>query len=53
MKVSPVPVEISSIKGGVAVIRSESLASGDEIVASGARFLAEGTPVRRMEPRNP
>jgi RND family efflux transporter MFP subunit len=53
MKVSPVPVEISSIKGGVAIIRTESLASGDEIVASGARFLAEGTPVRRMETRNP
>jgi RND family efflux transporter MFP subunit len=53
MTVSAVPVEVSSIKGGAALIRSESLAPGDEIVASGARFLAEGTPVRRMETRNP
>jgi RND family efflux transporter MFP subunit len=53
MKVSAVAVEISSIKGGAALIRAEALADGDEIVASGARFLAEGTPVRRMETRNP
>jgi RND family efflux transporter MFP subunit len=53
MTVSAVPVEISSIKGGAALIRTEALANGDEIVASGARFLAEGTPVSRMEPRKP
>jgi RND family efflux transporter MFP subunit len=53
MTVSPVPVDVSSIIGGVALIQSEALTSGDEIVASGARFLAEGTPVRRMETRNP
>jgi RND family efflux transporter MFP subunit len=53
MTVSPVTVEISSIKGGAAEIRSDQLANGDEIVASGARFLAEGTPVRRLETRNP
>jgi hypothetical protein len=53
MTVSPVAVEVSSIQGGAALIRSEALAQGDEIVASGARFLAEGTPVRRMETRNP
>jgi RND family efflux transporter MFP subunit len=53
MKVSAVPVELESIKGGIALIRSEALANGDEIVASGARFLAEGTPVRRMESRKP
>jgi multidrug efflux system membrane fusion protein len=53
MTVSAVPVEISSIKGGAALIRAEQLANGDEIVASGARFLAEGTPVSRMEPRKP
>jgi hypothetical protein len=46
-------VDVSSIIGGVALIQSEALTSGDEIVASGARFLAEGTPVRRMETRNP
>ncbi len=53
MKVSPVAVVVSSIKGGAAVIVSDQLANGDEIVASGARFLAEGTAVRRMETRNP
>jgi len=53
MTVSPVTVEISSIKGGAALIRAEALNSGDEIVASGARFLAEGTAVTRMEVRNP
>jgi RND family efflux transporter MFP subunit len=53
MTVSPVAVEVASIQGGAALIRSEALANGDEIVASGARFLAEGTPVRRMETRNP
>jgi multidrug efflux pump subunit AcrA (membrane-fusion protein) len=53
MKVSAVPVEVESIKGGIAMVRSEVLANGDEIVASGARFLAEGMPVRRMEPRKP
>jgi RND family efflux transporter MFP subunit len=53
MKVSAVPVELESIKGGIALIRSEALANGDEIVSSGARFLAEGTPVRRMESRKP
>jgi len=53
MKVSAVPVEVSSIKGGAALIQAEALADGDEIVSSGARFLAEGTPVRRMETRNP
>jgi RND family efflux transporter MFP subunit len=53
MTVSAVPVEISSIKGGAALIRAEKLANGDEIVSSGARFLAEGTPVSRMETRKP
>ncbi len=53
MKVSPVAVEVSSIKGGAALIHAVALANGDEIVASGARFLAEGTPVRRMEARKP
>ena len=36
-----------------ALIRAEQLSEGDEIVASGARFLTEGTPVRRMETRQP
>lgn len=53
MTVSAVPVEISSIKGGAALIRTEALSDGDEIIASGARFLAEGTPVSRMETRKP
>jgi hypothetical protein len=53
MTVSAVPVEISSIQGGSALIRAEALANGDEIVVSGARFLAEGTPVLRMEARKP
>lgn len=53
MKVSAVQVEVEAIKGGAALIRTEELANGDEIVASGARFLAEGTPVRRMETRKP
>jgi len=53
MKVSAVPVEVEAIKGGAALIRTDALANGDEIVASGARFLAEGTPVRRMETRKP
>ncbi len=53
MKVSAVPVEVESIKGGAALIRTDALANGDEIVASGARFLAEGTPVSRMETRKP
>lgn len=53
LTVSAVPVEISSIKGGLALIHAEQLADGDEIVSSGARFLAEGTPVSRMETRKP
>jgi RND family efflux transporter MFP subunit len=53
MKVSAVPVEIASIQGGAALIRAEQLADGDEIVVSGARFLAEGTPVSRMKTRQP
>jgi membrane fusion protein, multidrug efflux system len=53
LTVSAVPVEVSSIKGGAALIRAEALADGDEIVASGTRFLAEGTPVRRMTTRRP
>ena len=53
MTVSAVAVEITSIQGGAALIRSEQLANGDEIVSSGARFLAEGMPVSRMETRNP
>lgn len=53
LTVSAVPVEISSIKGGVALLRAEALADGDEIVSSGTRFLAEGTPVRRMNTRKP
>jgi RND family efflux transporter MFP subunit len=53
MKVSAVPVEVEAIKGGAALVRTDALANGDEIVASGARFLAEGTPVRRMETRKP
>jgi len=51
MKVSPITVEMTSIQGGAALIRSEALADGDEIVASGARFLFEGMPVSRMETR--
>lgn len=51
MKVSPVAVEVTSIQGGAAVIRAEALADGDEIVASGARFLFDGRPVTRMETR--
>ncbi len=51
MKVSPITVEITSIQGGAALIRSDGLSDGDEIVASGARFLAEGMPVSRMETR--
>jgi len=53
MKVSAVPVTIMSIEGGAALLQSETLSEGDEIVVSGARFLAEGTPVLRMQPRNP
>jgi multidrug efflux system membrane fusion protein len=53
MKVSPVAVEVAAILGAKAMISSKALADGDEIVASGARFLAEGMPVRRMETRNP
>lgn len=53
MTVSAVPVTISSIEGGAALVQSETLTEGDEIVISGARFLAEGTPVLRMQPSNP
>jgi RND family efflux transporter MFP subunit len=53
MTVSAVPVTITSIEGGAALIQSETLSVGDEIVVSGARFLAEGTPIRRMQTRNP
>lgn len=53
MTVSAVPVKIASIQGGAAMIESETLSGGDEIVVSGARFLAEGTPIRRMQTRNP
>ncbi len=49
MTVTPIKVEIRSIQGGAAMIVADPLADGDEIVASGARFLAEGTPVRRMD----
>lgn len=53
LTMSAVPVVVSSIKGGAALIQAEALADGDEIVASGTRFLAEGTPVRRMTIRRP
>jgi RND family efflux transporter MFP subunit len=53
MTVSAVPVTIASIAGGAALIQSETLSVGDEIVVSGARFLAEGTPISRMQTRTP
>jgi len=52
MTVSPVPVEVSSITEDQAIVRAGALALGEEIVASGARFLADGMSVRRMETRN-
>lgn len=53
MTVSPIAVDVSSIQEGSALIQAEALANGDEIVASGARFLAAGMPVSRMEIRKP
>ncbi|HMO05874.1 MAG TPA: efflux RND transporter periplasmic adaptor subunit [Kiritimatiellia bacterium] len=53
MTVSAVPVTVTAIEGGAALVQSETLAKGDEIVVSGARFLAEGMPIRRMQPRTP
>ena len=48
-RVSRVPVEMVALTGDLITIRAEGLKEGDEIVASGVRFLSEGATVRRME----
>ena len=52
-KVSRAQIEMVSLSGEFAEVRSGGLKAGDEIVASGVRFLSEGDAVRRMETRNP
>lgn len=48
-QVSKIPVKLEALAGESAQIRSEQLQAGDEIVASGVRFLTDGMTVRRLE----
>jgi len=52
-RVARVPVEMVSLAGDNVDIRSAGLQAGDEIVASGVRFLSDGDMVRRLETRKP
>lgn len=51
--VSRVPVEMLGLVGEFVQIRAIDLKPGDELVASGVRFLSEGATVRRLETRQP
>lgn len=48
-RVTRVPVELLGPSGDGLRVRSADLASGDRIVVSGVRFLADGMIVRKME----
>jgi len=52
MKVSRIPVDMLGLSGEAIQIRSPKLQSGDELVASGVRFLSDGMTVRRMDASN-
>lgn len=52
-KVSRVPVEMVALSGDSIQIRAEGLKSGDELVASGVRFLEEGMTVQRLVTHKP
>lgn len=52
-QVSRVPVEMVALAGESVQIRSADLKSGDELVASGVRFLSDGMTVRRFETQKP
>lgn len=52
-KVSRVPVEMVALTGDLVTIRAADLKQGDELVASGVRFLSDGDTVQRMESRQP
>jgi membrane fusion protein, multidrug efflux system len=51
--VSRLPVEMVALTGEYVQVRAEGLKAGDELVASGVRFLSEGDTVSRMESRQP
>jgi hypothetical protein len=53
MQVSRVEVEMLGLAGDFMNVRGAALASNDEIVTSGVRFLSEGMKVRRMQANNP
>lgn len=52
-KVARVPVEMIALAGESVQIRSADLQAGDELVASGVRFLSDGMTVRRLETPKP
>lgn len=52
-RVARVPVEMVALTGDSVQIRSADLRAGDEIVASGVRFLSEGMAVRRLVTHKP
>lgn len=52
-KVARMPVEVVALTGEYVQIRADGLKAGDELVASGVRFLSEGDTVSRMESRQP
>jgi len=48
MEVSRHQIEMLAMEGNMIQIRGDALLKGDELVSSGARFLAQGMRVRRM-----
>jgi len=53
LQVSEVPVEMLEVTGDKVRVRGAGLASGDEIVTAGVRFLSNGMKVQRMPTGNP
>lgn len=52
-QVSRIPVEMVALTGDSVQVRSADLKAGDELVASGVRFLDEGMTVQRFETHKP
>lgn len=52
-QVSRIPVEMVALTGDSVQVRSTDLKAGDELVASGVRFLDEGMTVQRFETHKP
>ena len=53
LQVSEVPVEMLDVTGDKVRVRGAGLASGDEIVTAGVRFLSNGMKVQRLPTGNP